>query len=257
MQVEELLGAYALDALEPDERLLVDRHLPTCTKCRDEVDGYRETAALLAGPPIAPPDRLWDQILAEITAGEEPDLTAAIVPLRRKEQRFSVLSTRWLAGAAAAVAVVALSAAVVFQSNRIGDLNTQVTAQQQEIASLDTALQSDPLQRVVAAALDSPDARIASLTADGTDASMQIVLLPDGTGYIYTSTLSALPDDATYQLWAVVDDRVISAGVLGNDPQVVPFHIDPVGLQGLVITEEVAGGVAQSESDPVVAWFGA
>ena len=40
-------------------------------------------------------------------------------------------------------------------------------------------------------------------------------------------------------------------------PDVVPFHIDPEGLQGLAITREVAGGVPQSEADPVVAWFDA
>jgi hypothetical protein len=255
MEVEELLGAYALDALDLDERLLVDQHLSTCAKCRDEVADHREIAALLVGPPIAPPDRVWDRILAEVGTPDAVETHAPVVPLRPRRRSFDART--WLVGAAAAVAVVALTAAVVFQSNRIGNLNNRITAQQQEIASLDSALQSDPLQFVVAAALTTPDARIANLTADGTEASMQIVLLPDGTGYVYTDTLSALPDDATYQLWAVVDDRVISAGVLGNDPQVVPFHIDPVGLQGLVVTEEVAGGVAQSESDPVVAWFGA
>ena len=52
-----------------------------------------------------------------------------------------------------------------------------------------------------------------------------------------------------------MDDKVISAGVLGNRPALVPFHIDPDGLRGLVITQEEAGGVPQSEADPVVAWF--
>lgn len=255
MEVEELLGAYALDALEEGEKELVDRHLPTCAECRHEVDSHREMAALLAGSPIAPPGRVWDRILAEMAAPAVVEEPAPVLPLRPRRRSFPVQT--WLAGAAAAVAVIGLSAAVVFQSSRIGDLNDQITAQQQEIATLDSALQTDPLQRVVAAALEAPDARIANLTADGTDASMQIVLLPDGTGYVHTNTLPALPTDATYQLWAVVGDQVISAGVLGNDPQTVPFHIDPEGLQGLVITEEVAGGVAQSQADPVVAWFGA
>lgn len=255
MQVEDLLGAYALNALEDDEVLLVDQHLSTCASCRDELANHRETAALLAGPPIPPPDRVWDRIVAEIAPAASVEEIAPVVPLRRSEGRLGTVSTRWLAGVAAAVAVVALGLAVVAQSGRIGTLNDQVAAQQQEIASLATALQNDPLQRAVAAALESPDALVANLTADGTEASMQIVVLPDGTGYVHSNTLAALPADATYQLWAVVDDRVISAGVLGNDPRVIPFHVDPDGLQGLVITEEVAGGVAQSEADPVVAWF--
>ena len=66
-----------------------------------------------------------------------------------------------------------------------------------------------------------------------------------------------MPDGFTYQLWAVIDEKVISAGVLGNRPDIVPFHIDPDGLQALVITQEVYGGVPQSEGEPVVAWFDA
>ncbi len=84
---------------------------------------------------------------------------------------------------------------------------------------------------------------------------MFIVILPDGTGFVFRNTLDPLPEDSTYQLWAVVDQKVISAGVLGNQPDLVPFRIDPEGLEGLVITREVAGGVAVSEADPVVAWF--
>ncbi len=249
MKVEELLGAYALDALDEDERLLVDRHLSTCDSCREEVRDHREVAALLAPPPIPPPDRVWGRILAGIAVAAPADELAPVVPLRRRERRFE--STRWLAGAAAAVAVVALGVTVVVQSGRIGSLDDQVTAQQQEIA----AFQADPLRQAATAALEDPNARIADLTAEDTEARMQIVLLPDGTGYVFENTMTPLPDEATYQLWALVDDRIISAGVLGNDPGVVPFHLDPAGVQGLVVTEEVAGGVAQSESDPVVAWF--
>lgn len=249
MMVEEMLGAYALDALDEDERLLVDRHLSTCASCRQEIADHREVAALLAGTPIPPPDRVWSAILAEIAPVSEE--LGQVVPLRRTARLSPIMSTQWLARAAAAAAVVALSTTAIVQSDRIGDLSNQVTAQQQEIASL----QTDPLQQAVSAALENPDARVANLTAEGTEATMQIVLLPDGTGYVYADTLSPLPDDATYQLWAVVNDRVVSAGVLGSNPNVVPFHLDPQGLQGLVITEEVAGGVPQSEADPVVAWF--
>src|SRR5690606_35755181 len=44
----ELLGAYALDAVEPDEREAVERHLADCPRCRSEVAEHREVAAYLA-----------------------------------------------------------------------------------------------------------------------------------------------------------------------------------------------------------------
>lgn len=253
MIMEELLGAYALDALDDGERSLVAQHLTTCDSCLDEVARHHEVASLLAPPPIPPPARVWNRILAEVAPSPHNNQLAPVVPLRRTERSFT--STRWWAGAAAAVAVVALSAAVIGQSGRIGNLNEQITAQQQNIAQFDASLQANPLRQAAAIALEDPDAQVAILTAADTDASMEIVLLPDGSGYIYADTLAALPDDATYQLWAVVEDRVISAGILGNDPDVIAFHVDPHTLKGLVITEEVAGGVTQSEADPVVAWF--
>ena len=36
-EVQELLGAFALDALEPDEADAVDLHLRDCPRCRAEV----------------------------------------------------------------------------------------------------------------------------------------------------------------------------------------------------------------------------
>ncbi len=255
MLIEELLGAYALNALDDAERQLVEQHLSECAECRDEVREHQEVTALFAGDPIPPPARVWDGILAEISPQAVSATLAPVVSLERKNRRVTPRTTGWMAGVAAAVAVVALSAAVVTQSGKIGDLNLQLTAQSQQIAALESAAQTDPLQQAVTVALTNPNARVANLTADGSSAAMLIVVLPDGTGYVFQSTLQALPDDSTYQLWAVVDDKVISAGVLGNSPDIVPFHIDPKGLQGLVITEEVAGGVPQSEADPTVAWF--
>ena len=81
--------------------------------------------------------------------------------------------------------------------------------------------------------------------------------MPDGTGYLAEHTLEPLPADRTYQLWAIVDGKAISAGILGPEPGVVPFHIDRDGFQGFAITEEVIGGVTSSENDPVVAWLAA
>jgi anti-sigma factor RsiW len=49
-EIKELLGAYALDALEPDERAMVEAHLRTCVRCSVEVARHHEVAGLLANP---------------------------------------------------------------------------------------------------------------------------------------------------------------------------------------------------------------
>lgn len=251
--IEELLGAYALDAVDHDERRLVQDHLAQCSICRNELEEHREVAALLVGDAVEPPRHVWDRIVGQINPTEPREELAPVVSLESKRRPF-FSSTRWVVGVAAA-AVIGLSAGVITQSQRIGDLTFQITEQDRQIATLAATLEADPLEQAVTAALADPAARVANLTAEGSTQAMLIVMLPDGTGYVYQSDLDALPADATYQLWAVVDDKVISAGVLGNRPALVPFHIDPNGLQGLVITREVAGGVPQSEADPVVAWF--
>ena len=50
----ELLGAYALDAVDGAERSDLEEHLATCPRCRAELDGLREAAAAL-GNSVEPP----------------------------------------------------------------------------------------------------------------------------------------------------------------------------------------------------------
>jgi hypothetical protein len=49
-QIESLLGAFALHALEPDEASSVTAHLHDCRQCHNEVERYRAVVALLDGP---------------------------------------------------------------------------------------------------------------------------------------------------------------------------------------------------------------
>jgi anti-sigma-K factor RskA len=99
-ELHDLAAAYALDALDPEDRWTYERHLDECERCRDEVAKLRETATELAyvteGP--APSPELRDRILREARAGASAD----VVPLRR----------RWLFPATAAAAVAAAAAAV-------------------------------------------------------------------------------------------------------------------------------------------------
>lgn len=68
-ELQELLGAYALDAVEPEEAAVIELHLPTCPRCRIELTEHREAAALLGYAGGAAPKGLWDRIIAEL---EEP-----------------------------------------------------------------------------------------------------------------------------------------------------------------------------------------
>jgi Anti-sigma-K factor rskA len=83
-----------------------------------------------------------------------------------------------------------------------------------------------------------------------------IVLTAKGTGFVVNDAedgLAPLPDDRTYQLWGVVGSNVISLGLLGSHPSVVPFSVaGSHGVSAFAITDEVAGGV-EASTNPAVA----
>lgn len=83
--------------------------------------------------------------------------------------------------------------------------------------------------------------------------AMTLTVAEDGSATASAVDLAALGDDQTYQLWSVVGDEIVSAGLLGADPEDVPVRIegDPAVL---ALTVEVAGGVAVSEATPVAVW---
>ena len=68
--IDDLIDAYALGALEPDEVDAVERHLETCPRCRALVARARalSDAFLLAAPQIAPPPDLRERLMRRIAA---------------------------------------------------------------------------------------------------------------------------------------------------------------------------------------------
>jgi hypothetical protein len=79
------------------------------------------------------------------------------------------------------------------------------------------------LERALAVALD-PAAQPVELRAPAGDQALQVVLLPDGEGFVTADNLRPLPPERTYQLWALVGDRTpVSAAVLGSDPGLTSF----------------------------------
>jgi anti-sigma factor RsiW len=122
-EIEDLLGAYALDAVDGDEARQVADHLVECARCRAEVAEHREVAALLAQGGSPAPAELWDRIAASIDGTGPSEQDKVLVPPpplfssprgdRRRRPRRSRL-TLSLAAVAAAV-IAALGVQVVGQ----------------------------------------------------------------------------------------------------------------------------------------------
>jgi hypothetical protein len=242
--IQELLGVYALHALDPDEAQLVEDHLDTCPRCRSEVNGHREVATLLGNSGGDAPEGLWDRISSQLEEAPPPMRLAlpegegSVIPLapRRRQPRNRVV-----------VAALGVAAALL-----IGALSVQVVRQDDRISDLQAALGDDAVITAANLALADPEAVTAQLaSADGTLAAPAVVL-PNGTGYLLAHQLEDLDEARTYQLWGVTSTGVISLGLLGADPNdVVPFQVTDE-VAGLAITDEVAGGVVETANQPLL-----
>jgi anti-sigma-K factor RskA len=219
-ELEELLGVYALDALEDEERQLVDDHLATCPRCRSELAAHREVAALLGNAvgesPAAAPEELWDRIAASLS--DEPP---ALSPISRpKARRSPALFVPLGALAAALVLVVGLLAA------KVVNLDHQVTSLNHQAG--------------VAKVLSNPSHETVELTSATSRWRATVVVL-DGQGYLINPSMPTLGPTQTFQLWALSRGKVVSLGVLGPNPSAVAIQLEPY-MTVLMITAEPLGG---------------
>jgi hypothetical protein len=224
-ELQALTGAYALDAVEPDEREAMELHLMECPRCRAEVAEYREVAAFLAHNGYTAPEGLWDRIAGALEEAPPPLDLAPVVPLPRRGPGLRV---------AAAVAAVAAVAAGFF-GVKVVDLDNK----------LDRIESQSALERAAFDAQQDPRSRSVDLvSAPGAPPVAEVVLLPDGTAYLIKDRLARLAPDRTWQLWVLGGEQPISAGVLGPRPGIVSFKAagSPAGF---AISNEVRGGAIQ------------
>jgi len=240
-EVQELLGAYALDAVDGDERERVEDHLRECARCRAEVAQHREVAAQLASTGADAPEGLWRRIAAELELepGAASGDLAAILPLAPRPA-----SRGPLVGIAAAAAAVVVA---------VGVLGWQVHHDADQIRRLRGSVAASGVGPAASAALADPAARVTVLSSTDGRVRLTAVVEPDGSGYLlHAGALPALPAGETYQLWAVSGAARISLGVLGGRPETVAFHAGGSGVGALAITAEHGGGAVQPTGTPLV-----
>ena len=257
-EVADLLGAYALDAVEPDEVDAIEEHLRTCPRCSDELRANREVVGVLAYAGQEAPEGMWDRVAARIhdPGSESSDRPVRLLPMAgpmaarevgevrevRSDRRIRRMAAVMSAAAAAAVVVVALLGLDVGRlQNRTNHLSRQVAS-----------MAGEPTMADVTRASATPGARFVKLSSPaGGGATLDAVILPGGQGYLYGSKLSPLSSAQTYQLWGVVGDQQISYGLLGADPVAVMSFRVGAGVGALAVTEEVAGGVVSTAHQPI------
>jgi anti-sigma-K factor RskA len=242
-ELDELLPLFALDALDGEERAQVERYVARDETARAEVQSLREAVALLPPIDLQAPASLWSTIegsLGEPAEHRAPplQLAAAGGSARRRRERRPVRMAAAMLAAAAIVAIAVLGIEVARQQDRIDDLAAE--------------MHRDPMRQQALAARAAKDAHVIRLATARGGGNAEIVMLPDGTGYFMDHDLPALAEGSTYQLWAKVGDpatpRMVSLGVLGAHPGVVPFHLSAPVIMFEVTKEDVPGSTTPNES---------
>ncbi|WP_430296664.1 anti-sigma factor [Sinomonas sp. B1-1] len=229
-QLHLLTGAYALNALDDDERRRFEGTLAFGDPTAEEARELAETAALLAAgtTPVVPPPDLKARLMAQIAVtpqldvldeGSRPDVVgsrpaapspapaggdsqevtprggagATVADLgerRRRASRFPS-SSKWLA-AAAAVLLVAAGGAGVW--------GLQVQKQRDDALRQLAVAASAPsagMGRILAA----PDAKVQEVTVPGGGTMLIVHSQTQSVGGVMTVGMPATPPGHVYELW--------------------------------------------------------
>jgi len=269
-----LLGAYAVDAVDAEERAAVERLVATDTAAADELAQLTAVAATL-GDAVAgePPAALRASVLAAITG--VPQLGPLTGPRAVRPITQDAPSTDPAAsptGTAPRSASSPTDDADASSSNQRGVTHLAdrrrpsrtrwlaVAAAVVVGAAVPSALavqqaqradQAEQQQQALADLLTDPSAVVVHGDVAGGGAATAI--LTDDRALFSATGLPDPGDDKAYQLWVVDADGAASAGVLADDAGAVRQVADDFSAgDALAITIEPSTGSDQPTTDPLI-----
>jgi anti-sigma-K factor RskA len=226
-EIRDLLAAYALGSVPPDERREIALHILTCDGCRAELTDYEAVTGTLAlaTQPMEPPAGFTERVVAA-AVGDRP--TPAVAT--RSERRWGRLGL--LAGAVVLAALIAVGATV-----------------------LDSRRETQRREDVLAVLASAEGI---SLTGDD-----DVIGRVSGTEFAVAGIDSA-PEGKTYQLWLMrgegcpSDDPaecdLVSAGTFDTEEGVALVELDESAgdWQDAAVTIEDEEGVEFPTTDPIL-----
>jgi anti-sigma-K factor RskA len=244
-QFADDLALLALEALQGDERVTLEKHLEGCSSCRSELERLRGDMALLAlsasGP--APPRRSRERLLKAIA--KEPR-AQKIGGARRSS--WTLLP--WLAAAA----LLLVAGFFWQQSDRLAQ---RVARLQDESAQQQAQLER---AREVVSTLTSTDALRVTLVAAQAPPQPQgkAIYVRERSSLIFlASNMPALPPQRSYELWLIpTNGAPIPAGMFKPDARGSATVVEPplpggVEAKAFAITVEPEQG-SSAPTMPIV-----
>lgn len=247
-EYEEALSAYALGALDPNEKRAFEVHLSTCTICQAELREMRRVVAAIGvgTEPVAPPEASKARVLAHATAGPQvPRRSATGVVDLPKTKVSTSGAPAWQRLALAASLVAAVGAGIYAWSQR-----NQVATLRQMVAQASN--QNDALRREVAAARRDAANLTRSIRVLSAPDLIRVDLkgqapAPNAVARAYWSQTQGLvvnaeglpPIDVSkvYQLWVINGAQVDSGGL---------FTVDASGAGSVIAAQSVARALPEA-----------
>ena len=263
------LAAYALDAVDAEQRAAIERALAESPELRDEADSYAETATQLAdlAEPIAPPPDLRTRLMSQLDTTQQvaPDATAApapapapavpappdstdepmtgVDPVATPEPSPGPAETaarrRWfqrpgaIIGAAAAAVLLIVGAVI-----GVGWPGPNGWGAQLEMAAIAAA----------------PDAESSTHEVAGGGEVTLVFSAEQGRSVVVADGLPVLGSDQTYELWYIDAAGADAAGTFDTTGGETWRILDGAFSPGLSvgITVEPAGGSPQPTTEPII-----
>ncbi len=227
-ELRSLLGAFALGAVDTNEREEVERFVLDDHDARTELHQLEHAVAWLGHASPRPTAASWDAVRAEMNRDLLGAVPSNVSELRAP--RAPEIGQRTLRGRGAWRRVTAIAAAAAL----VVGISIAVAG----------VIDSDSTTRTATAvALRAPDGV----------AVVNVRVDPDGKGSIAASTLPAAPAGHEYQLWTQpsAEAPMKSAGLLGRAPHAGrPIHV-PKHSARFAISIEPIGGSSAPTTDPV------
>jgi len=211
-EIQELLGAYALDAVDDRERASIETHLETCESCRVELEDHRRLAETMRrhAARMSP--------LASVEANGAFKTSRGVQGPRRVH--------RW--GFPVAMAIVLILLVGLFAQGEI------------RFNELEAGMERVQLLERAQLAMTDPAAIVTTLRTPRNEPVLTVVSrAAGGDSYAMNSTLPPLSKGQTYQLWRSDRGSEVATVALGRRPDAVMFSL-PSGVTALVLTVERA-----------------
>jgi anti-sigma-K factor RskA len=267
-EFQDQVAAFALGAVEANERVELDAHLATGgphSGCEEALDKALATAAALSGalPPTQPDERVWQAIEARLSGADR----------ERSERRLSPRElVGWALAVAAAVGMVFLGAALV-DRNRVVDEASHALAQTRaDLAQARSALdqarsqqaqekqqlmaqiqqlrqEQDPLSAEAMALLDRPAARLVPFKAVKAGCVANAIVSPEDHRAIVISNRLPAHAGKDLELWVIRGKGApIPAGLMKVSPKgiamgEIPRELLSAGMpDAFAVSLEALGG---------------